>query len=182
MNHIVRPIPQLLLILCLISGSACSQDSSHRRPDVRWEPSPDEAVTAMLELAGAGEEDVVYDLGCGDGRIVIAAARDFGARAVGIDIDPRRIADSKENARKAGVTGRVAFREEDLFTADFSDATVVTLFLWPSLNLKLRPILTRQLRPGARVVSYIHNMGNWPPERQILVKGKRIYLWIIPGN
>jgi ribosomal protein L11 methylase PrmA len=136
----------------------------------------------MLRLAGVVEDDIVYDLGCGDGRIVIAAARDFGARGVGVDIDPRRIAESRENAQKAGVTSRVEFREEDLFEADFHDATVVTLFLWPSVNLKLRPILMKQLRPGTRVVSYIHDMGSWEPEKVIAVNRKRIYLWTIPED
>ena len=134
----------------------------------------------MLELAAVGEDDIVYDLGCGDGRIVIAAVRDFGARGIGIDIDPRRIADSEENARKAGLTGRVQFRQEDLFEADFSDATVVTLFPWPSVNLKLRPILTGQLKPGTRIVSYIHDMGNWEPDKDMVVNRRRIYLWTIP--
>jgi len=133
----------------------------------------------MLSLADVGKDDIVYDLGCGDGRIVIAAARDFGARGVGIDIDPQRIAESEENAAKAGVKIRVEFREEDLFEADFHDATVVTLFLWPALNLKLRPILFQQLKPGTRIVSYIHNMGDWPPEKEVMVNGKRIYLWTI---
>jgi ribosomal protein L11 methylase PrmA len=136
----------------------------------------------MLKLAEVGEDDIVYDLGCGDGRIVIAAARDFGARGVGIDIDPQRIAESNENAQKAGVTNRVDFREEDLFEADFHDATVVTLFLWPSVNLKLRPILMKQLRPGTRVVSYFHSMGDWAPEKEITVNRERIFLWTIPAD
>jgi len=166
----------------MISCHACAQDAPRRAPDVHWEPSPPEVVTAMLRLAEVGEDDIVYDLGCGDGRIVIAAARDFGARGVGIDIDPRRIADSNENARGAGVQERVEFREDDLFEADFHDATVVTLFLWPSLNLKLQPILMRQLKPGTRVVSYIHNMGEWAPEKETTVNGRRIYLWTIPPD
>ena len=142
-------------------------------------PTPMCVVDKMLELAEVDEDDMVYDLGCGDGRIVIAAARDFGARGIGIDIDPRRIEESEENARKAGVSSRVLFREEDLFEADFSDATVVTLFLWPSLNLKLRPILMQQLKSGTRIVSYIHNMGDWTPEKEMTVNAKRIYLWAI---
>jgi ribosomal protein L11 methylase PrmA len=151
-------------------------------PDVHWEPSPPEVVTTMLELAGVRKDDIVYDLGCGDGRIVIAAARDFGARGVGIDIDPVRIAESKENASKAGVTSRVEFREEDLFEADFHQATVVTLFLWPELNLKLRPALIRQLKPGTRILSYMHDMGDWPPEKERVVNGRHIYLWTIPSR
>ena len=151
-----------------------------RPPDVRYEPSPPEVVRAMLELAGVTSRDVVYDLGCGDGRIVITAAREFRARGVGIDIDPRRIAESQENARKAGVTGRVVFRNEDLFEADIREATVITLYLWPWVNLKLRPKLLRELKPGTRVVSHSHDMGDWKPEREIEVNGHKIYLWRIP--
>lgn len=134
----------------------------------------------MLELAEVTPRDVVYDLGCGDGRIVIAAAKEFGARGVGIDIDPARIAESEKNARKAGVAGRVRFRNEDLFEADIREATVVTLYLWPWVNLKLRPKLLRELKPGTRVVSHCHDMGDWIPERRIEVNGHRIYLWRIP--
>ncbi len=164
--------------LFLVPGRA--QTAPKRQPDVWWEPSSDPVVTALLKLAGVKKGDVVYDLGCGDGRIVIAAAKQFGARGVGIDIDPQRIAESNENARKAGVTAMVTFREEDLFEADFRDATVVTLFLWPSLNLKLRPKLLKELKPGTRVVSHSHDMGDWPPEKQELVDGARIFLWTIP--
>ncbi len=134
----------------------------------------------MLKLAGVTARDVVYDLGCGDGRIVITAAKEFGARGVGIDIDPARIAESEENARRAGVTKRVRFRNEDLFEADIREATVVTLYLWPWVNLKLRPKLLRELRPGTRVVSHCHDMGDWAPEHQIEVNGHKIYLWRIP--
>ncbi len=171
-----------LLCFCMICNQTCAQNSTKRAPDVHWEPSPPEVVTAMLQLADVRKDDIVYDLGCGDGRIVIAAARDFGARGVGIDIDSLRIAESEENAREAGVTSRVEFREEDLFEADFHEATVVTLFLWPSLNLKLRPILMRQLKSGTRIVSYIHNMGDWKPEKEITVNGRRIYLWSISSS
>jgi hypothetical protein len=111
---------------------------------------------------------------------VIAAARDFGARGVGIDIDPQRIAESNQNARAAGVAGRVVFREEDLFEADIREATVVTLFLWPSLNLKLRPKLLSDLKSGTRIVSYIHTMGDWSPEKQETVGTREIYLWTVP--
>ena len=168
-----------LLVLCLACNLAYPQSAARRAPDVHWEPSPPEVVEAILKIAEVQKRDIVYDLGCGDGRIVIAAARDFGARGVGIDIDPVRIAESRENALKAGVTDRVKFREEDLFEADFHEATVVTLFLWPSLNLKLIPILREQLKPGTRIVSYIHNMGDWPPDEEMSVNGRRIYLWKI---
>ncbi len=153
-----------------------------RTPDIHWEPSADPVVTAMLKLAGTKKGDVVYDLGCGDGRIVIAAAKEFGARGVGIDIDPQRIDESNANAKKAGVTNRVTFREEDLFEANISDATVVTLFLWPSVNMKLRPKLLKELKPGTRVVSHSHDMGDWKPDKAELVDGARIYLWTIPAR
>lgn len=167
------------LALCLIASLACAQQAGKRRPDVHWEPSPPAVVEEILKLAQVEKDDIVYDLGCGDGRIVVAAASRFGARGVGIDIDPIRIAESKENARRNGVEHRVTFREEDLFEADFSDATVVTLFLWPSLNLKLMPILKQQLKPGTRIVSYIHRMGDWAPEKEVTVDGRSIYLWTI---
>ncbi|GIZ53019.1 class I SAM-dependent methyltransferase [Noviherbaspirillum aridicola] len=147
--------------------------------DVPYEPSPPEVVDAMLKLAGVGPNDTVYDLGCGDGRIVIAAAR-RGAKGVGIDLDPKRIAEAKANAAKAGVAGRTRFRVGDLYASDFSDATVVTLFLWPHVNLKLKPILWQQLRPGTRVVSHIWEMGqDWPPERSETLGRRRIHLWTI---
>ncbi len=171
-----------LVLLCLVAGQAYAQKPTKREPDVHWEPSPPEVVTAMLRLADVRKDDVVYDLGCGDGRIVIAAAKDFGARGVGIDIDPLRIAESEENARQAGVTKRVKFREEDLFAADFREATVVTLFLWPSLNLRILPILKQQLKPGTRIVSYIHDMGDWIPEKQIAINGRQIHLWTITNG
>jgi len=151
-----------------------------RRPDVRYEPSPPAIARTMLEMAGVTARDVVYDLGSGDGRIPIAAARDFGARAIGIDIDPALVARARANARAAGVADRVTFRNEDLFEADIDDATVVTLFLYPDVNLKLRPKLLAELRPGTRVVSHWHDMGDWRPDRTIRTRGRSIYMWVIP--
>lgn len=151
-----------------------------RAPDVRYEPSPHRVVRAMLKLGEVTDKDIVYDLGSGDGRLPIAAARDFGARGVGIDIDPKLVAKARENAQKAGVADRVVFRNEDIFIADFSEATVVTLFLYPDVNLKLRPKLLETLRPGTRVVSHYHDMGDWPPKTQIRVQDRDIYLWVIP--
>ncbi len=153
-----------------------------RAPDVPFEPSPQNVVEQMLKLAEVGKSDVVYDLGCGDGRIVITAAKQFGARGVGIDIDPQRIAESLENARAAGVADRVTFRNEDLFEADISGGTVVTLFLWPEVNLKLRPKLLRDLKPGTRIVSYYWNMGDWVPEKDLEIDGHPVYLWIVPAK
>jgi SAM-dependent methyltransferase len=154
-----------------------------RAPDVRYEPTPMEVVHAMLRLANVSAGDVVYDLGCGDGRIVITAARQFGARGVCVDIDPRRIAESRENARQAGVMDQIRFLNEDLFVTDLGDATVVTLFLSPEINLRVRPKLQRELKRGTRIVSHWHHMGDWTPQETVRVRnGGRespIYLWTI---
>jgi SAM-dependent methyltransferase len=152
---------------------------TERRPDVIYVPTREAVVDAMLKAARVGPDDIVYDLGCGDGRIVIAAAK-LGARGVGIDIDPQRIAEANESAQKAGVTGKVQFRQEDLFEADIREASVVTLYLLPSLNVKLKPRLMEQLRPGTRIVSHDFDMGDWAPEETISVDGKTVYLWRIP--
>jgi ribosomal protein L11 methylase PrmA len=137
----------------------------------------------MLRLAQVDANDVVYDLGCGDGRIVIAAVQQFGARGVCVDIDPQRVRESRANATSAGVAQRIRFVNQDLFDTDISDATVVTLFLWPTVNTKLRPKLWRDLKPGTRVVSYVHDMGDWTPNQAVAVDsgyGRRnVYLWII---
>ncbi len=150
-----------------------------RAPDVPYEPSAPAVVAAMLQLAGVEPGDVVYDLGCGDGRIVIAAAM-RGARGVGVDIDPARIREARANARAAGVADRVEFREGDLFEADVAPATVVMLYLWPEVNLRLRPKLRAELRPGTRIVSHAHDMGDWAPQRTAVVGGARVLLWIVP--
>ena len=150
------------------------------RPDVVYVPTPHPVVDAMLKMAKVGPNDVVYDLGCGDGRIPITAAQRFGARGGGIDIDPVRIGEANENAKAAGVTARVTFLNQDLFTSDFSEATVVTLYLLPSLNEKLMPKLKAELEPGTRIVSHAFDMGSsWPPEKTEQVDGKTIYYWTI---
>jgi len=151
-----------------------------REPDVRYEPTPQPVVRQMLRLAEVGPGDVVYDLGSGDGRIPITAAREFGARGIGIEIDPDLVRRAEAKALEAGVTDRVSFRHEDLFEADFGDATVVTLFLYPDVNLRLRPKLLAELAPGTRVVSYWHDMGDWQPERVDSARRATIYLWRIP--
>ena len=134
----------------------------------------------MLQMANVTSSDVVYDLGCGDGRIPIMAAQKYGARGVGIDIDPRRIADANENAKEAGVTGNVKFLVQDLFTSDFGEATVVTLYLLPSVNEKLLPKLQKELKPGTRIVSHAFTFGDaWPYERKEEVEGKTIYFWTV---
>lgn len=151
-----------------------------REPDVRYEPTPRQVVRRMLRLAEVGPSDVVYDLGSGDGRIPIMAAREFGARGVGIEIDPNLVRRSEASAREAEVTDRVSFRHADLFEADIAEATVVTLFLYPDVNLRLRPRLLAELAPGTRVVSYWHDMGDWEPERSVRAGRSRNYLWRIP--
>ena len=137
---------------------------------MRYEPSAPEVVTAMLELAQVTDKDVVMDIGCGDGRIVIEAAKRYGARGVCVDIDPRRIAEARENAATAGVPDRIEFREQDAMKTDLAGVTVVTLFLSPELNLALRPKLESELPAGTRVVSHWHRMGDWEPERTIRVR------------
>lgn len=167
-------------LLAACAPLVLAQKAPLRPPDVRYEPSSEEQTLAMLRLAGVSKKDMVYDLGCGDGRIVITAVKQFGARGVGIDIDPERIRESVANAKSAGVTQRVKFRNEDLFEADIHEATVVTLYLWPWINLKLRAKLQKELKPGTRIVSHYHDMGDWPPEKEIEVEGHKIYLWKIP--
>src|SRR5262245_6248530 len=153
-----------------------------RQPDVIFVATPPNVVTAMLELAEVTPRDLVLDLGSGDGRIAIAAAKQFGARGVGVEIDADLIEAARENARKAGVADRVRFLQGDLFQADFSEATVVTIYLLPPLNLKLRPRLFHDLRPGTRVVSHAFHMGDWKPDRERTVDGRSVYFWVIPPD
>lgn len=169
------------LMLVLASSLTSAQTSATElRLDVPYVPTPQPVVDKMLELAAVGPRDVLYDLGCGDGRIVISAARDRGARGVGIDLNPVRIEEALANARSAGVAEKVQFRVGDLFQSDFSQATVVTLYLLPDINRKLRPQLWRQLKVGTRVVSHDFNMGDeWPPEKVETVNGKTLYYWTI---
>lgn len=151
-----------------------------RTPDVIFVPTPNDVVNKMLEMAAVTAKDVVYDLGCGDGRIVITAAQRYGARGVGIDIDPERIREATENVGRAKVADKVKFIQGDLFEANISEATVVTLYLLTELNLRLRPKLMKDLRPGTRVVSHAFAMGDWTPERTEFVNGSSVYLWRIP--
>src|SRR5215831_2921212 len=178
------------LAVLVLSVSLAAAQTERRQLDVPYVPTTEEAVRAMLKLADMQKTDIVYDLGCGDGRIVIAAAKTYGARGVGIDIDPDRIREAKENARKAGVENLVRFEENDLFQADFREATVVTLFLLRSINLKLRPKLLKELKPGTRVVSNTFDMGDWKPEKEQSLPGAdddeaaylshKFFLWTIP--
>ena len=148
--------------------------------DVVYVPTKQAVVEAMLELANVQSSDIVYDLGCGDGRIVITAAKKHGATGKGIDIDPERIEEANRNASEAQVTDKVKFELANLFESDFSEASVVTLYLLNSLNLKLRPILLEQLRPGSRIVSHSFHMGDWEPDQKIVVEGATVYLWTVP--
>ena len=166
----------LLLAVALLATAACRTIPGR---DVRYEPTPMPVVRAMLKLADVGPQDVVYDLGSGDGRIPITAAREFGARGVGIEIDPELIARAEANAREAGVAGKVEFRLGDMYAADVTPATVVTLFLHPQPNLKLRPRLRSDLRSGSRVVSYMWDMADWTPHQVQRAGRRRIFLWRI---
>jgi precorrin-6B methylase 2 len=171
-----------LCTLVLVCGLAPAQDTKKLRdPDVIFVPTPPEVVDAMLKLANVHKGDVVYDLGSGDGRIVVTSAKQFGTRGVGIDINPIRIGEANENAKAAGVTNLVAFRNEDMFEANISEATVVTLYLLTSLNIKLRPKLVHDLKAGTRIVSQTFDMGDWKPEKEETVEGRRIYLWRVPA-
>jgi SAM-dependent methyltransferase len=157
----------LVLVALLHSLSAFAQ---LRAPDVPYEPSPAAVVQAMLSLGEIKAGDAVYDLGCGDGRVVIAAVRDANARGVCVEIDPRRLAEAREKAQLAGVEDRIRFLNQDLFTTDLREADVVMLFLWPSVNLALRPRLRSELKAGARIVSHEHEMGDWKPERSVSIR------------
>ena len=159
---------------------AQAKKGASRGPDVIYVPTPQEVVEDMLRLANVRKGDVLYDLGSGDGRIAITAAKKYGIKATGIDIDPERIREANQNAKKAGVADRVQFRQEDLFQANFRDATVVTLYLLPDLNVKLRPKLWNELNPGTRIVSHQFDMGKWKPEKTLESDGRTIYFWTVP--
>jgi SAM-dependent methyltransferase len=185
-------LQKTLVVALLGAVLAAAQNAQPKKSlDVPYVPTTEEAVDAMLKLAEVKKGDVVYDLGCGDGRIVVAAAKNYGARGVGIDIDPQRIAEANANARRAGVEKLVRFEENDLFKADFKEATVVTLFLLSSVNLKLKPMLLAQLKPGTRIVSNTFDMGSdWKPEKEYTVPNTdddsflshRLYLWTVPAR
>jgi SAM-dependent methyltransferase len=179
-----RALKILVVLVVLAAPPALFEQEWHL--DVPYVPTRPEVVDRMLEMASVGKSDVLYDLGCGDGRIVITAAERYGTRGVGVDINPERIRESRENAAKAGVTNLVEFREQDLFQTDFHRATVVTLYLLTSVNLRLRPILFAQLQPGTRVVSHDFSMDSWTPDNtDSVVAGGRthnLFFWVIPAN
>jgi SAM-dependent methyltransferase len=169
--------------MLLVTATACVRVPGQDVPDVR---TPLAVVNEMLRLADVTASDVVYDLGSGDGRILIAAARDRGARGVGLEIDPVLVAQSTERARRLGLADRLSFRQQDLFEADLAPATVVTLYLSPDLNRRLRPKLLSELRPGARIVSHSFDMGDWAPARTLQVSSNEgshtLYLWVVPAR
>ena len=164
-----------------VSLTLFAQSPSTTKPDVIYVPTPQAVVEGMLEIAQVRASDVVYDLGSGDGRIVITAARKYGARGVGVEIDDRLVQKARENAAAAGVSDRVRFVSENLFASDISEATVVTLYLLQSINERLRPKLVRELKPGTRIVSHVFNMGpEWPPQKTLAIGPSPIFFWTIP--
>jgi ribosomal protein L11 methylase PrmA len=184
MRTSLRLFATLLPALLLAGAPVFAQDAKTalHAPDVIYVPTPPEVVEEMLRIADVKKGDVLYDLGSGDGRIAVTAAKKYGIRAVGIDIDPDRIREANENAKKAGVENLVKFRNEDLFKANISEATVVTLYLLPDLNVKLRPRLWKELKPGTRIVSHQFDMAEWKPEKQMDLNGRTIYFWTIPAS
>ncbi len=186
------------VVITLVFVAAVGTLSLHALPQTPWfearqeslapyVPTPQAVVDRMLELAEVTSKDVVYDLGCGDGRIVITAAKKYGAHGVGVDIDPDRIREAKTNAKEAGVENLVVFNLQDALTVDVSPATVVTLYLLSSSNLKLRPILTKELKPGSRIVSHAFSMGDWEPLKTVTVDdidgySRTLYLWKADGK
>jgi SAM-dependent methyltransferase len=179
-----RPAAVIAWGLAFALLASCASTPSGPRLDAVWVPSAPEVIAVMMEAAKVGPGDLLYDLGCGEGEIVIAAAR-RGARAVGVDIDPERVANARRNATRAGLTNQVTFIERDLFATDVSAATVVTLYLGPEVNLRLRPKLLRELKPGTRIVSHDFSMGDWEPERTVTVPqapGHRVFLWRVPAR
>ena len=170
-----------LIAVISVPSFIYTQDAPTRRPDVIFVPTPDEVVDAMLNVAKVTKDDIVYDLGCGDGRIPVAAASKYGARAVCIDIDPQRIQEANENVASNKVGDRVRVLHADLFETDISEATVVTLYLLPSLNVKLIPTL-QKMKPGTRVVSHAFDMGNCKPEQELNINSRNVYYWTVPMN
>ena len=170
-----------IVVAGLGATSAFAQAAApSRRPDVIYVPTPEAVVEAMLQVANVTKNDVVYDLGCGDGRIPVTAARKYGARGVCFDIDPERIKEATANVAKNNVGNLVKVVHGDLFEQDLSGATVITLYLLPSLNVKLMPKLMKELKPGTRIVSHAFDMGDWKPEKELDVDGRKVYYWTIP--
>lgn len=196
MMKIQQKLWAIILVVIVLSFGATNGYGQKTEPDVEFVPTPTKVVLEMLKIANVTKDDVVYDLGCGDGRIVITAAKLYGARGVGVDIDPFRIRESNENAAKEGVADRVKFFQGDLFQIDLREASVVTLYLLPELNVRLRPKLFRELNPGTRIVSHDFHMGDWKPDYSGVVKNvsyqyfeimgherdAQFYYWVIPAQ
>lgn len=176
----MKLINYLMILLFSVGTLSLSAQQPILELDVPYVPTPQRVVDGMLALAEVGEDDVVYDLGCGDGRIVITAAKKYGASGIGVDLNPERISEANANAKEAEVEDRVTFHEGDLFDFDFSKASVLTLYLLPDVNLKLKPKILDEMKPGSRVVSHAFSMGDWEPDEQITVDGKNIFLWTVP--
>lgn len=196
-RRLVSPTLILLLVLASVStactssvirGPAISRQAASIPPraeitlDVPYVPTPKKVVDEMLNIAKVGPYDTVYDLGCGDGRLVVTAAKERGAKGVGVDLNPARIKESKDNAMRAMVEDRVTFFQQDLFETDISEATVLTIYLLPDVNLRLRPRIFSQLKPGSRVVSHDYDMDDWKPDAQTRIGPDRIYYWVVPAN
>ena len=183
-RRLIHPITVSLMLVVAVAG-AQSPNTTEKKPlDVPYVPTHESLVDEMLSMARVGANDVLYDLGSGDGRIVITAARKFGTRGVGYDLDPERVSEARENARRAGVTDRVRFEQQDIFTAKIADATVITMYLLPDVNLRLRPKLLSELKPGTRIVSPNYDLGDWQPvqRKEMDVSGVNhtLFLWIVP--
>ena len=201
-RRLARFAGTLVLTLALSVVSTVAQQPFkplEKKPDVPYMPTHEKVVAEMLKVAKVGKDDILYDLGSGDGRIVITAAKEFGTRGVGVDIDPDLIREARENAVKAGVADKVKFLQQDLFKTDIREATVVTLYLWPEINLRLRPKLLSDLKPGTRVVSHNHDMGDWKPLKTVKMRmpheyvisktlnmrvphQHKIYYWVVPAR
>lgn len=189
-RHVFKAAVAILIVSSLAgfvqashSFSLILENTVPERLDVPYVPTPDEIVSEMIRMADIGKNDVVYDLGCGDGRIVITACKKTGARGVGVDIDPERIAESRSNAKTANVEDKVTFLQQDLFKVDFSEATVLALYLLPDINVKLRPRILNELQPGARIISHNYSMGDWLPDTARHLDARHsIYFWVVPAN
>ena len=180
----IKTLPSYLaMLLPLVSSNllvAQQPGSDDVEPDILYVPTPYKVVEAMLEVADIGPTDIVYDLGSGDGRIVIFAARDYGATGIGVEIDPKYIDMARLNAAEHNVTDKVTFIQANLFELDFTDATVVALYLTDELNLRLRPTLLNDLKPGTRIISHEFALGDWEPERSLNINGHRVFYWVVP--
>jgi cyclopropane fatty-acyl-phospholipid synthase-like methyltransferase len=177
-------VPRLPLLAAALICFAQGQSPKVEQVPINtpYVTSPPQIVDAMLDLAHVGSNDLVYDLGCGDGRIVISAAKKYGARGVGVDNNADRIDEARANARAAGVEGQVVFESKDLFDTDIHNATVVAMYLLPEVNMRLRPRLLNELKPGTRVVTHSFAMGDWKPDKETVVDGDHVYLWTIPAR